>query len=505
MLIPIGHEDMRGRRWPYVTFSIIGLNILIFLLTSSTIQKQQRQYVERAREAFQYYITHPYLKPSPPLDKLLAQINQASRKDRLTVESLKALHEAAVETRGGVDEATQAEHQAELDRLVALMAAAEKASPLKKYAYVPGENNLLGLITSQFLHGGWLHLLGNMLFLWLAGCNIEDRWGRALFPAFYLSAGIVAALSHKVSAPHSVVPLIGASGAIAGAMGAFLIKFARTRIRFLLIIFLRTRTFSAPAYLMLPLWLLENVFYGLMYRGMGAEGGVAFWAHVGGFVYGMAFAVALKKSGIEVQIDKAIEGQISLEQAPEIVRAGDLMEQGKPREAIDVLEAFASKAPTNVDAQLELLRAAKTVQDEDRERRAYVRLVGLYVQQNAPDTALQLYEEMQELGLEGFVPPALRLRLARHMEKDNRLERAELEYANIHCKSAADATSFQALMAHANLALRLARKQEALELFTIAQNSPVPHLEWEATIAYGLKQAQSLPDVPVPPAGAAAG
>ncbi len=501
MIIPISHEDMRGRRWPYVTGGIILLNFLIFLFTNNAIERQQQLYLEKTRDAFHYYVGHPYLKPSPPLDKVLARISQSSRRDRLLVESMKALNEDASQARGGVDEATKAEQQAELDALCAAMADSERASVLSKFGYVPAENNFLGLVTSQFLHGGWLHLIFNMLFLWLAGCNIEDRWGRTMFPAFYLSAGVVAALAHKAAAPHSFAPLIGASGAIAGAMGAFLIKFARTRITFLFIFFLRARTFSAPAYLMLPLWLLTQVFWGLMYRGAGVEGGVAFWAHVGGFVYGVVFALALPLTGMEQKIDKAIEGQISLEQAPEVQQASQLTDEGKAGEAIAILEKFAAQAPASIDAQLELLRAAKAAQDAARENRAYIRLIGLYLQQNAAETAFELYQEMQQAGTGASVPPGFRLRLAKHLEKNNLLERAAEEYGNIHRGGQADAFSFQALLAHANLMLRMKRKQEALELFTLAQNSPVPHLEWEATISHGLRQAQSLPDAATRQAG----
>lgn len=494
MIIPISHEDLRGRRWPYVTIAIVALNVLIFLFTHSSVESSQEQYVHKAQEAFEYYVAHPYLQPKPPLDRMLARLEKAGRKDRLTVEAMKALNESAIQAQGGPTEEAKAEHQAELDALCAAALEAEKNSPLKSYAYVPADNNGVGLITSQFLHGGWMHLIFNMWFFWLAGCNIEDRWGRVIFPLFYLSAGAVAALAHKAAAPQSIVPLIGASGAIAGAMGAFLVKFAKTKIRFLIIYFLRWKFFDAPAFLMLPLWLLSQIFYGLMLPGEG--GGVAFWAHVGGFVYGVAFAMGMKITGLEEKVDKAIEGQVSVQQLPEILQASELIDAGKPNEAIDLLEKFAMKQPSNIDAQLEMLRAAKIGQDAAREKRAYIRLIGLYMQQSAPDTAIQLYEEMQQQALDGEVPAPLRLRLARHLEKQNLLDRAAQEYCNIYSSSQPDATSFQALLAHANLTLRMGRKQEALQLFTVAQNSPVPHLDWETTITHGLKQAQSLPDEP---------
>ena len=501
IVIPISHEDLRGRRWPYVTIAILLLNVVIFLATHWSIQRHHREFVKQAMAAYHYHNRHPYLESTPLLDKVSTQIDGASRKERLTAESVRAIHEDAVQARGGVKPAVKARQQERLDALCEKMAAAQEASPLKRYAYIPGEHNALGLITSQFLHAGWLHLIGNMLFLWLAGCNIEDRWGRVAFPLFYLSAGAVAALTHKLFAPQSMGPLIGASGAIAGAMGAFLIKFSRTRINFFwflwLFLFIRAGTFRAPAYLMLSLWLVIQIFYGLLFQGQGS--GVAFWAHVGGFVYGVVFATAFGMSGMEQKVDREIEGQISLKQDPQIIKAGELIDAGRPAEAIDLLEQFAAKAPNSVDAQLELLRAAKTAEDQERARRAYVRLIALYVKENALDTALDLYEEMNQAGLETSVPAALRLRLAKHLEKSDFLEGAAQEYCNIYSNSPANNTSFQALLAHANLMLRMGRKAEALQLFTVAQNSPLPHLEWEATIAHGLKQAEALPDPEAPP------
>ena len=310
MLIPIGHEDQRGRRWPYVTFVTIVLNIVIFILTTGAIERQNAEYAARTREAVEYYLAHPYLAPAPPLDRLLERMSRSEMERRGLLADEESARTPA--DRGpGIHPVIREAMQAELNALCRAMSLAESASPLKKYAYIPVDNSLLGLLTYQFLHGGWLHLLGNMLFLYLAGCNVEDRWGRVLFPLFYLSAGVVAALTHKLAAPQSISPLIGASGAIAGVMGAFLVKFARTRIKFLLILFFRPRFFSAPAYLMLPLWLLQQALFGMMAGGLGAEGGVAFWAHIGGFLYGVLFAVVLGLSGLDARIDQSIESEVS--------------------------------------------------------------------------------------------------------------------------------------------------------------------------------------------------
>ncbi len=148
---------------------------------------------------------------------------------------------------------------------------------------------LYTLLTSMFLHGGWMHLIGNMLFLWVFGRNVEDLVGSARFAGFYVLCGLAAAVVQVVTSPYSRVPTIGASGAIAGVMGAYLIKFPRARIVTLVPIFIFITTMEIPAALMLLWWFAIQFASGL---GSLAEtsysgGGVAWFAHVGGFVAGM--------------------------------------------------------------------------------------------------------------------------------------------------------------------------------------------------------------------------
>lgn len=148
-----------------------------------------------------------------------------------------------------------------------------------------------GIFTSMFLHAGWMHILGNMLFLWIFGDNLEDQMGHAGFLVFYLAAGIAAAFAHIAAAPQSTVPTVGASGAIAGVLGGYILMFPRARIDVLLIIIIFFRIFTLPAWAMLGFWFALQVFGGL---GSTVEGGgVAHWAHVGGFAAGAMFALPL--------------------------------------------------------------------------------------------------------------------------------------------------------------------------------------------------------------------
>ncbi|MEM6940215.1 MAG: rhomboid family intramembrane serine protease [Pseudomonadota bacterium] len=146
-----------------------------------------------------------------------------------------------------------------------------------------------GLITSQFLHGGWMHLAGNMLFLYIYGDNIEDEMGPLLYLIFYLAAGVAAGLVQVAFEPTSRVPMVGASGAIAGVMGAYLLLFPRAKVDILIIFIVFFRIFPIPAWILLSLWFGMQFIGGL--SAAPGIGGVAYWAHAGGFVAGVLGAL----------------------------------------------------------------------------------------------------------------------------------------------------------------------------------------------------------------------
>ena len=148
----------------------------------------------------------------------------------------------------------------------------------------PGRQ-LSHLITSMFLHGSWMHLLGNMWFLWLFGNNIEDSMGRLRFVVFYLMTGLAAAFGQIITNPDSIIPMVGASCAISGVMGAYLILFPRVKVYVLVPIFIFFTSIALPAWVMLGYWFFIQLASGLL--SSGAMGGVAFWAHVGGFLAGV--------------------------------------------------------------------------------------------------------------------------------------------------------------------------------------------------------------------------
>jgi len=173
---------------------------------------------------------------------------------------------------------------------------------IQRWAFIPAAfaadpaGNFITIFTAMFMHGGWLHLLGNMLFLWIFGDNVEDRLGHAMFLVFYLLAGIAATLAQFAVAPHSTVPNVGASGAIAGVLGAYILMFPQSRVNVLL----GRQIVAMPAVIVLGMWIFFQLISGvgtIAYTDETANvGGVAYMAHIGGFVAGLLMAFPFRNA-----------------------------------------------------------------------------------------------------------------------------------------------------------------------------------------------------------------
>jgi membrane associated rhomboid family serine protease len=158
---------------------------------------------------------------------------------------------------------------------------------VQAYGVVPADLTWPSLFTSMFLHGGWLHFLGNMLYLWIFGDNVEDHLGHGRYLLFYLFCGAAAALGQTAIQPYSEVPMIGASGAIAGVMGAYFVLFPHSRVLTGVFLFFFFDIIEIPAIFFLGIWFLMQFFSGVGSIGAdAAQGGVAFWAHIAGFAVG---------------------------------------------------------------------------------------------------------------------------------------------------------------------------------------------------------------------------
>ena len=352
MIIPIGHERDTVRRLPWVTFGIMIACIGMLILSDTGVLDggNSERSAESTESAVEYYLEHPYLDLDPRFEKLMQKA--FSFQDTGVFFSAMRSEFSPPE-----DREILVREQAELDRLTSTALNDLQRNDLRRFGLVPGDPSLLGWITHMFMHAGFLHLLGNLLILYLAGPFLEDVWGRPLFLAFYLTSGLFAACAFLVRDPDAMVPLVGASGAIAGVMGAFLIRYWNTRIRFFYIFGILFRgTFDAPAWTMLPLWFCEQLAMAAA-ADTGGGSGVAYWAHVGGFVFGAGFAALVAKYNIEKRyLDRKLaeKTETTVISNPLVEQALVARENGDLAGAYELLDARVRSGPASGDASLAL-------------------------------------------------------------------------------------------------------------------------------------------------------
>ena len=186
--------------------------------------------------------------------------------------------------------------------LLQLLAGSDQETLVYQFALIPASfttgldlGDISDIFTSMFMHGGLLHLGGNMLYLWIFGDNVEDSMGAAKYLVFYLTGGVVASLTHILTNPGSQIPTVGASGAIAAVLGAYLVLYPQSRVLTLIPLGFYMRMTLVPASIVLGLWFVLQLFSGVLSLGGAVLGGVAFWAHIGGFIFGVVMAKLLAR------------------------------------------------------------------------------------------------------------------------------------------------------------------------------------------------------------------
>jgi membrane associated rhomboid family serine protease len=448
VLIPIGHEDQEVRRLPWVTIALVAANVLIFLFTNQLVQQQADVTRQRVQELVRYAAEHPYLRTAPEIRGVIP-----SSPPRLTP-----------------DPDVVAREQTRLDAMWNELRSGASPSVFRQYGYIPAKPSLLALFTSMFLHGGWMHLLGNMLFLWLAGGSLEDRWGRILFLLFYLASGAVSALLHASMNPQSPIPMVGASGAIAGLMGAFLVRLARTRIRFFYWFIIVRGTFAMPAYVALPLWLLQQ--FGMAKSGAG--GGIAVWAHIGGFLFGALVALVIRLADLEKNfLASAVTRKTVWSPSEQLSAALEKLDKGDADGCIRGLVALLRQSPNSIEARAALVAAYTQKGDAASAGRESGRLVSAYIVARDMEGGLAALQEHWRAHPEVPVPLRNLLTLATHQEKQGRnWEAADLYQRGIQAWPD-DPLLPKALVAFGRLKLEaLTQPVEALALLEQAQDHP---------------------------------
>lgn len=428
MIIPIGHEESEVRRWPWVSFAIMALCLLALLATNGDAQDPKwEQSATTLEDATSYWRDRAYLDASP---EVLTEVGYDVSPNQRT-QYLALLRDQAQKPD---DPDELAAEQAELDALTHAALAGGGAvpadHPYRRWGFTPADPGLVTLVTHVFMHAGWIHLLSNLFLFFLAGPALEDRWGRPLFGAFYVGAGIFSGLFFALMTRDGSLPLVGASGAISGVLGAFLVRFLRTEINFAYFFFVGFRvisgTFQAPAWAMLPLWFANELFSAWLVDAVGVSSGVAYWAHVGGFLFGVGAALAVRGAKIEERfVHSAIEAKVTLARGnPVVEEAQRLRAAGDVEGAFALLEAESRKKPDDPDVGVAFWDTATALQRPDAAAPALARAIRRLSAGESLPTALGYWTELKGLVPGALVDPTTLLRFVPVLRKEARAAEA---------------------------------------------------------------------------------
>jgi membrane associated rhomboid family serine protease len=473
------------QRLPWVTFVLMGICVLAYLYTGFLAPNDDEKLGQKLDEFFEYYSARAYLEMPPEMGQFL------SEDDRETIGVMKESVDPTL-----LDPDDVKEEQQTLNRMALEILDTLNSNPLRKWGYVPNDPKFITIFTCIFFHEGFWHLFGNMLFLFLAGCAIEDLWGRPLFLGFYLLSGVAATLTHDLKFPSSAIPIIGASGAIAGLMGAFLVRLARTKIRlfyFIWVFRIWTGTFEAPAFIMLPLWFLQQIFYAMISN---ESAGVAFWAHIGGFAFGAVFAFGMDMLKIEQKyIAPSIEKKVSLVQNPLFLQAVDMAEKGEHAEALVALQKVVRQEPNHMDAYLEMRHIYEVAGDAKGFTAASAGILDAALRSRDPEMVQGNLDHYTHSQLRLPLPPKTLLGVAAFHEENNDEHNAIVMYEDLLEAYPDDPLAMKACSKMARVCFeKLNDRERGEKAFWRAYQHPLANEEWRKALQLDIKRYQIDPN-----------
>jgi membrane associated rhomboid family serine protease len=391
--LPIGHDKL-VRRLPYLTIGLIALNVVIFAITLP-IENLQDKHINEIYKEELWELENEFF--AEYIQDHAHEINDPRFQEKFY---------EAIENGEIVD--TESEEYLRWEEANDRIRVAVEGRVFYRFGYKPKYiSHIWTLFTSMFLHIGFMHLIFNMLFLWLLGVNIEDHWGRPLFISLYLVGGIFASLFYSLFNIGSNVSLIGASGAISAVMGAFAVRFYNTKIKYFYFILLLFRfgTFRIYAWIALGFWFLTQLFYAYIYQGTLSV--VAFWAHVGGFIFGLSAGFGMKYLKVEERfLSEKIEKQIeTVHLNPKLTTAFEKRDSGDLEGAVVFLKEVLQEEPKNVDGRLELSRCLVLLNRNQEAAQEYERNFLDIYEKGKKEEILDIFFEVYEKKLEGYFSP----------------------------------------------------------------------------------------------------
>ena len=484
--IPIGNENSTVRRLPWITFSIMALNVVIYYVTLPVVGGQQDELMKLGTRMEQFVQQHQELLADETVRKKLNEVGLLSKAESEEIaEHIKKSPELEAEYKEWLRGIDAQNLRQELDAKIAAFKDAAQESLWYKYGLAPNGNwKIYQLITSAFLHGGTLHLFGNLIFFFAVAFSLEDLWGRGVFLGFYL-LGAAAACIPSVVSP-AAVPSIGASGAISATMGAFLFRLPKTRIKLVcipaitpiwwlrLLCGFRTLIVMVPGYIYLASYFIEQVVYWYFDKKAGSVSNIGYSIHISGFIFGAGFAMMMKYTKYEEEhINPKIEAMVSFSAAPAVNQALEALDKGNAELAEKKLRAHLSKEPNDTNAMLAAIQVYQQTLNFDRLNSMSARLIRHHLANNDREAALYAYDSLLSAFPDDNVAPKIPARdwlaICEYLRESDMNREAAVEYERLVNSCPDDPLLGRAAVQGGEAALFVSDVERALKLFKKAE------------------------------------
>jgi membrane associated rhomboid family serine protease len=471
--IPVELHQREVRRQPWVSYAILLASVGLFLVLylASLASNVPRKVQAAAADAEKYYSARPYLKMSPGFLQLV---------DEITRERMEAAHRTHRVPDGTPPAWERRLQQERFEALEDAVTVAAQRSPLLEYGFLPKQAAPLAVLAPMLLHLSWLHLILNLAIFYLTAPFLEDAFGRVLFALIYLTSGLAGMAIHTLGSGKGSGVLLGASAAIAGVMGAFVLRLGMSRIHFLWVPVPRFECrFSVPAFLTLPLWVAAQAWLSIH---SAPTAGADLLGQAGGFGCGALLAIFIMATGVEKRrINPSIESEVAWEQNRELVDAVEAGMRGQPIVARLVTARVLEKEPGNIDAWRYAYEVCLQTADWAGAGDTATSLLDLYIQKGERLMAKALIEEASAYFLADATPRFCRLAGA-YLEKEHHWEKAMAFYEASLAKDPGGMGGLRALLRLGEIQRELGNPWAARDYIDRARSHPDYADQWREVI-----------------------
>jgi membrane associated rhomboid family serine protease len=504
-LIPLGNERSTVRRLPWITFAIMAICVVVYYVTLPSTVKQDRELVQARMKIIEFLDENRSILFDDEVRRKLRELGLLSEEEMETLEKeIKGASNDEHRTQAWLRSADARKLREEFDLKYAECKTATESHLYFKYGLAPnGTWKAHQLITAVFLHGSTLHLFGNLLFFFAVGFSLEDLWGRGVFLGFYLLAGIAASLPELVSP--GPLPSIGASGAIAGTMGAFLVRLYDTKVKigwvttplaipFMLFGKKPYGVINVAAYIYLPFYFISQILPWWFIKKAGLVSTIGYSAHIAGFIFGVAFALVMKATRAEENyINPKIEAMVSFSASPAVTQSLEMLDRGEADLAERKLKSYLAKKPDDINAVLALIQVYQRIERYDQLNPLYSRVIRHHLNNQDREAALYAYDNLLSAFPDNQVNPKIAAKdwmvICEYLQEAQMNREAAVEYERLAGACADDPLAVRACVQGGEAALLAHDNQRALKLFEMARDS-VPSSLYSGRIDAGLEKTR---------------